>query len=65
MRRIDSQVTVDNYTFATVNEFIYLGFAVSLEIKRRITLTNSYEQLSNRDPSRTTKLILYKTLIKH
>ena len=55
-------------------EFIYLGSAVtrkndvSLEIKRRITLANRCYyglngQLINRDLSRTTKLILYKTLI--
>ena len=43
-RLIDSQITADNYTFDTVNEFIYLGSGfttkndVSLEIKRRITL---------------------------
>ena len=47
VRRIDSRITVDNYTFDTVKEFIYLGSAVttkndvSLEIKRRITLANS------------------------
>ena len=47
MRRINSKITADNYTFDTVNEFIYLGSAVttkndaSLEIKRRITLVNS------------------------
>ena len=74
VRRIDSRITADNYTFDTVKEFIYLGSAVttkndvSLEIKRRITLANSCYyglngQLINRDLSRTTKLILYKTLI--
>ena len=74
VRRIDSRITVDNYTFDTVKEFIYLGSAVTtkndinLEIKRRITLTNRCYfglngQLGNRDLSRTTKLILYKTLI--
>ena len=73
-RRIDSQITADNYTFDTVKEFIYFGSAVttkndvSLEIKRRITLANRRYyglngQLSNRDLSRMTKLILYKTLI--
>ena len=61
-------------TFDTVKEFIYLGSDVttkndvSLEIKRRIILANRCYyglngQLSNRDLSRTTKLILYKTLI--
>ena len=44
VQRIDSQITADNYSFDTVNEFIFLGFVVttkndvSLEIKRRITL---------------------------
>ena len=39
VRRIESRITVDNYTFDTVKEFIYLGSAVttkndvSLEIK--------------------------------
>ena len=74
VRRIESRITVDNYIFDTVKEFIYLGSAVttkndvSLEIKRRITLANRCYyglngQLNNRDLSRTTKLILYKTLI--
>ena len=69
MRRIDSQITADNYTFETVKEFIYLGSAVttkndvSLEIKRRITLGNKCyyglnRQLSNRDFSRTTNVWL-------
>ena len=46
VRRIDSRITVANYTFDTVKEFIYLGSAVttktdvSLEIKRSITLAN-------------------------
>ena len=74
VRRIDSQITVDNYTFETVNKFIYLGSAVttknyvSLGIKRRIIFVNRYYygvngQLSNRDISRTAKIILHKTLI--
>ena len=73
-RRTDSQITADNYTFDTFKEFIYLGSEVttkndvSLEIKRRITLANRCYygpnvQLSNRDLSRTTKLILYKAII--
>ena len=73
--RIDSQITADSYTFDKVKEFVYLGSAVitendvSLEIKRRITLTNwcyygLNRHLSNRDLSRTTKLIFYKTLIQ-
>ena len=72
--RIDYQITADNYSFDTVKEFIYLGSTVttkndvSLEIKRRITLANRCYcdvngQLSNRDLSRTMKLIIYKTLI--
>ena len=63
MRRIDSQITADNYTVDTVKEFIYLGSAVttkndvSLDIKRRITLVNRCYyglngQLSNRDLSK-------------
>ena len=62
VQRIDSEITV--------KDFIYLGSAVttenyvSLEIKRRIILANRCcyglnRQLSNRDISRTTKLILY------
>ncbi|XP_060665319.1 uncharacterized protein LOC132797575 [Drosophila nasuta] len=45
-RRLDSQLTAENYSFGSVKEFIYLGTAitsindVSLEIKRRITLAN-------------------------
>ena len=67
VRRVDSQITNDNYTFDTVKEFIYLGSAVStkndvsLEIKRRITFANRCYyghngQFSNRDLWRTTKL---------
>ena len=70
VRRIDSQITVDNYTFDTVNEFIYLGSAVttktdiSLEIIRWVTLTNRCcyglnGQLSNRDLSHTTRGVPY------
>ena len=46
VRRIDSRITANNYTFDTVKEYIYRGSAVttkndvSLEIKRRITLAN-------------------------
>ena len=42
VRRNNSQIAVDNYTFDTVKEFIYFGYAVtikndvSLEIKRSI-----------------------------
>ena len=74
VRRIDSQTTADKYTFDTVKGFIYLGSAVttkndiSLEIKRRITLANRcyYDlngQMSSKNLSLMTKLILYKTLI--
>ena len=74
VRRIDSRITTDNYTFDIVKEFIYLDSPfttkndVSLENKGRITLANRCYcgfngQLSNKDLSRTTKLILYKTLI--
>ena len=69
-RHIDFQITADNYTFDALKEFIYLGSAVTikndmnLEIKRKITLANRWYyglngQLSNRDLSRTIKLILY------
>ena len=58
---------------AVVKEFIYLGTAINinndiiLEIKRRVTLANRCyfgltRQLSSRDVSRATKLILYKAL---
>ena len=66
VRRINSQITADNYTFDTVKEFVYLGSAattkndVSLEIKLRITHRCNYGlngQLSNRGISHTTKLI--------
>ena len=46
VRRFESQITVDNYTFNTIKEFVYLGFAntiknaVNAEIKRMITLAN-------------------------
>ena len=74
MGRIDSRITTDNYTFDTVKEFISHGSAVttkngvSLEIKSRITFADMCyyglnRQLSNRDLSCTTKLILYKMLI--
>ena len=46
---IDSQITANNYTFATVKEFIYLGFGdTSLE-------TGLSRQLNTRDLSCTTK----------
>ncbi|XP_060665650.1 uncharacterized protein LOC132797914 [Drosophila nasuta] len=51
LRRLDSQLTAENYSYGSVKEFIYLGTAitstndVSLEIKRRITLANSQMQL--------------------
>ena len=74
--RLGQYVNVDNrHNFEVVDEFIYLGSAVnknndvSLEIKRRIVLANRcYFALSNhfRDKalSRTTKLQLYRTLIR-
>ena len=46
VRRIDAQITADNYAFNIFKEFIYLGSAfisknyVSLEIKHRINLAN-------------------------
>ena len=67
VRRTDSRITADNYTLDTVTA-VTTKNDVSLEIKRRITFANRCYyglngQLSNRDLSRTTKLILYKTLI--
>ncbi|XP_051859298.1 uncharacterized protein LOC127565328 [Drosophila albomicans] len=73
-RRLDSQLTAENYSFGSVKEFIYLGTAitstndVSLEIKRRITLANRCyfglsRQFNSRALSRRTKTTLYKTLI--
>ena len=73
-RRIGSQITVNNYVFNIVKEFVYLSSAVttkndvSLQIKRRIPLANRCYyglngQLSNRELSRMTKLILNKTLM--
>ena len=72
--RVRFQITVNSYNFDVVKEFIYLGTAintnndVSLEIKRRVTLTyrcyfGLNRQLSTRDLSRATKLTLYKALI--
>ena len=65
-----SQITANSYNF----DVVYLGTDintnnnVSLEIKHRITLANSFyfglhRQLSSRDLSRATKLTLYKALI--
>ena len=57
MRRIDTQITADNYTFDIVKEFIYFGSAVtsktnvSLEIKRRITLALRWYYGLNRPSS--------------
>ncbi|XP_051858122.1 uncharacterized protein LOC127565084 [Drosophila albomicans] len=73
-RRLDSQLTAENYSFGSVKEFIYLGTAitstndVSLEIRRRITLANRCyfglsRQFNSRALSRRTKTTLYKTLI--
>nr|XP_043067135.1 uncharacterized protein LOC122321356 [Drosophila bipectinata] len=73
-RRLENQLTAENYSFGSVKEFIYLGTAitstndVSLEIKRRITLANKCyfglsRQFNSRALSRRTKTTLYKTLI--
>ena len=74
VRRIGPQIIPIMTTLCIVKEFIYLGSAVtiksdvSLGIKRRITLANGCyyglnRWLSSRGLSRTTKLVLYKTLI--
>ena len=39
MRRIDSQIMADNYTFDTIKEFIYLGSAVTT--KNDLTLRSN------------------------
>ena len=63
VRRIYSQVTADNYTFEIVNEFVYLGFAVtnkndvSLEIERGITLANNCHYGLNGQLIRQTSLV--------
>ena len=69
--RINSLVTVYNYTLDTVKEFIYLAVAVttknyvSLEIKWycQQCYYGLNGKLNNSNLSGTTKLILYKTLI--
>ena len=69
------QIRPDNYTFDIVNEFIYIGSAVTT--KHDVSLRSSTESLlststtmvsignliKKKDFSRTIKLILYKTLI--
>ena len=73
VRYIGSQITTDNIIFETVKEFIYLGTIVNtknninLDIKCRITLVNRcyYDrngQLSNKDLTCATKLILCKAV---
>ena len=56
VRRIDSQITVDNYIFDTVKGVFYLSSAIttksdiSLKIKLTITLANSCYYGLNRAP---------------
>lgn len=74
-RRAPERIQVNGYTFDTVNEFIYLGSLVTndnemvAEVQRRIQAANRcyfglVPQLKSRVISRTTKLRLYKTLIR-
>ena len=73
---IGFHIMANNYTFNIVKEFIYLGSAVTTNVKMvpvwrssggSLFLTGYYynlnRQLSNRDLTFTTKLILYMTLI--
>ena len=75
VQHIKSEITTDNYTFDIVKEFIHFESAVtiknyvSLEIKPKITLVNRCYyvpngQLSSRDLSSMTKLILSKKLVR-
>ena len=68
-----SKNSANSNNFDVVKQFVYLDTAintnndVSLEIKRRITLSNRCyfgfnRHLSSRDQSRGPKLILYKAL---
>ena len=71
---MEPSVSVNNYTFEVMNNFVYLDTSVnitntvSLAIQRRLTLANRYSyglnrQLSSKALSRRTKLMLYKTPI--
>lgn len=73
-RQLGQNVTIGNYNFEVVKEFVYLGGVVdsnnnmSLEVKRRIMLANrAFFSLSHtmrsKIISRKTKIVLYKTLI--
>lgn len=70
-----SHIQVDDYAFERVEEFIYLGSLITQdnemgeEIKRRIVAANKcyfglVRQMKSRALSRTTKVRLYKTLIR-
>lgn len=72
--QLGQNVTIGNYNFEVVKEFVYLGGVVdsnnnmSLEVKRRIMLANrAFFSLSrtmrSKIISRKTKIALYKTLI--
>lgn len=75
-RRNDRQnITIDTYNIEGVNEFIYLGTLISkdndttAEVKRRLALANrSYfglrKHFLTRNISRSTKVKLYRTLIR-
>ena len=72
--QLGQNVSIQNYNFEVVRDFVYLGGVVdsgnniSLELKRRFMLANrSFFSLSQilkfKLTSRRTKIILYKTLI--
>ena len=50
---IAAQLMADNYTFDMINEVVYIGNDVGLEIKLRITLTNRCYYGLNRQLSST------------
>ena len=45
VRRLDSQITADSYTFDTVKEFIYLGSAVTTENDVNLEIMVPWPQL--------------------
>jgi hypothetical protein len=71
----NANITIDNYTFKTVQIFTYLGSSVkcnndiSQEVRKRILTANSCfyglrNQLKSQILSRKNKILLYKTLIR-
>jgi len=74
-RRVGQNVTVGDYNFEVVKDFVYLGCQMnsegsntSLEIKRRIVIANRCyfglsKHMRSKTLSRKTKITLYRTLI--